>query len=280
MKALARFLLIACTSCVLFLAVQFELDSKKQRQVAEGPIVTARVIDSDGNHLPVAGQQEPEVTDGIVLDAPDLAEVGELVRFDASDSTVNLTWQILPHTDDFEVIEGGKRAFFSSRVTGSYLVIIAGAKDDTPFLQHFTIVVEGDEVAPGPATLATKVASWVRRVEDYDAKADDGRRLAANFRKIAIATEVDIDQILKDTAVGNSAALGDNQDKWVPFLEELGAELDAYIDAGELETREHYRNTWLQIAKGIEKGVPRAKLVAPVEPEQDAESDNLNDKQE
>jgi len=254
MKALARFLLIAVTSCFLFTTLTMVSDYEPLHAVQlnyDEPGTTTA-----GNHLPIAGQ-DPEPVDGIILEAPELAEVGELIRFDASQSTVNLTWQILPYTDDFEVIEGGKRAFFSSRTPGQYLIIVAGAKDDQPYLQHFTIVVDGGDFNPGPLTLARKVAAWVRKVESYEGKHADARRLAANFRKCVTDQNLDIDKILNDTAVGNSAALGENQTKWEPFLMELGAELDAFIDAEELVTPGQYKTVWLEIADGIESTIPK-----------------------
>jgi len=270
MKATARFLLIAFSSFFVFtvLFAATEITQTKPRFSSFDGFdcgVPAPELATKGNNLPIAGQ-DPEPDNGIVLVAPDLCEVGELVRFDATESTVNLTWQILPHTDDFEVIESGKRAFFSSRVPGSYLVIVAGAKGDMPFLQHFTIVVEGTEPAPGPDTLPAKIARWVRKVEKYEGKNTDAARLAANFRKLATSEELEVDQILNATAVGNSAALGDNLEKWIPFLEELGTELDAYVDAGELDTREDYRDTWLAIVAGIERTIPKEAKTDKEEP--------------
>lgn len=213
-----------------------------------------------GNSFPIAGQ-DPVPADGIILKAPDICEIGELVRFDARDSTVNLTWQILPATNDFEVVDQGKRAFFTSRIPGSYLVIIAGAKEDVPYLVHHTIVVEGD-FEPGPVTLAQKVSGWVAQVEDYEGKDIKAAALADVFRSLATKEEVSVDDMLEATAVANSAVLGDDLEKWVPFLEALGNELDAYVEEGELDTRADYREIWLLIAKGIERSVPKAAIIA------------------
>jgi hypothetical protein len=238
MKALARFLLLAVTSCIIFTII---FDVMEHKTITAEPTPATRYVESDGFTLPVAGQDEAPA-DGIILEAPELADVGEL---------------ILPYTEDFEVIEGGKRAFFSSRVPGQYLVIIAGAKGDQPYLQHFTIIVDGGDFQPGPLTLSRKVAAMVRKVEKYDGKHADAARLAANFRKAVNSPDANIDTILNDTAVGNSAALGDNQGKWEAFLVDLGGELDSFIDAGELETLDQYKSVWLEIADGIESTVPK-----------------------
>jgi hypothetical protein len=272
LKHLARFLLLVAVAtlgftCIISESVRIPINKPTP---AERP-----AAESDGYTLPIAGQDEAPA-DGIILDAPELADVGELVRFDASQSPVNLTWQILPHTEDFEVIEGGKRAFFSSRVPGQYLIIVAGAKGDVPYLQHFTIIVDGGDFQPGPLTLSRKVAAMVRKVKDYEGKHADAARLAANFRKAVSSPDVDIDTILNDTAVGNSAALGDNQAAWESFLVDLGGELDSFIDAGELNDLKQYKAVWLEIADGIESTIPK-DATDLIEKETDTEETETNE---
>ena len=204
-----------------------------------------------GSTYPIAGQ-EPIDESGVVLQSQDTAEIGELVRLDASASQVDsLTWQIIPHTEDFEVIEDGRRAFFSSRVPGSYLIIIAAAKDQQAFLRHHTIEVIGELSPPGPEGLATKVRRWTRKVKDYEGRKVHALAVAAVFRKLANAEDVDVERMLEATATANSAVLGDHIENWLPLLEPLGAELD-FIG---LETRDDYKRVWLSIAEGIEKGI-------------------------
>lgn len=204
-----------------------------------------------GQNFPIAGQDgEPVDESGIVLRAQDEAEVGELVRFDATDSQVdNLTWQIIPYTEDFEVIEDGRRAFFSSRHGGSFLIIIAAAKDQKAYLRHHTIEVIGEDPVPGPEGLTAKVRRWAKQVKEYEGRKAHALALAGVFRKLAEADDIDVDKMLEATATANSAILGDNLDDWLPLLEPLGEELDAI----ELETREQYKDVWLKIADGIEK---------------------------
>jgi hypothetical protein len=217
------------------------------------------LAESDGTTFPIAGQDPdpPDFEEGIVLDAQGSCEVGELVRFDASQSNVEgLTWQILPHTPDFEVIEEGRRAFFSARVPGKFLVIIAGASAGKPYLQHHTIIVEGEPLPPSPKTLPQKVRGWVDEVEDYDGKADKAKAMAGAFRKLAANEDIEVEEILEATAVANSAILGDDLDQWIPFLDRLGQELDAYVEGDDLSTRKQYREVWLLIASGIEQAVP------------------------
>lgn len=212
--------------------------------------------------LHVAGQDgpgpvvPPTLTAGVNLEAPDEAEIGELVRLDASKSDVDgLTWQILPETPDFEVIENGRRAFFSSRVPGSYLFIVAGAKDGVPYLKHHTITVLGEVVPPGPESLGLKVRRWTKSVGDYKARQVHALALAGVFRKLATAEDITVDEMLDATATANSAVLGEDLEKWFPLLEPLGEELDVLMEEEKLATREDYKLVWLEIAEGIEKGI-------------------------
>ena len=226
----------------------------KEVRSLETPPTKAQQPIAGQNH-PIAGQENGDDT-GIVLRAPDEAEIGELVRLDASSSDVDsLTWQIIPATPDFEVIEDGRRAFFSSRVRGSYLIIIGGAKDQQALLRHHTIDVLGDAPEPGPENLSVRVRRWTKAVKDYEGREAQGLALAGVFRKLGLADDITVDQMLEATATANSAVLGDNLEKWLPLLEPLGRELDLITADGGLSTREQYKDIWLKIAEGIEKGV-------------------------
>lgn len=219
------------------------------------------VVNQLAEAFPIAGQgpvDPPPHPLGIVLNAQDEAEIGELVRLDASGSDVDgLTWQILPETPDFEVIEEGRRAFFSSRVSGSYLIIVAGAKGGVPYLKHHTIDVVGDDpvTPPGPEGLGAKVKRWTKAVKEYEGREVHALAIAGAFRTLSTAEDIDVDQMLGATATANSAILGDNVENWLPLLEPLGEELDAIMEAGGLSTRDNYKTIWLEIADGIEKGI-------------------------
>lgn len=211
-----------------------------------------------GNVFPIAGQEEVE-PNGLILRAQDEAEVGELVRLDASESEVDgITWQILPDTSDFEVIEDGRRAFFSAREESagkSFLIIVAGAKGGTPYLKHHTLKIKGEPAPPKPETVASKVKRWAASVEDYAGKAEHAKALAGVFRKLAEADDVTVDDMLDATATANTAVLGADLDKWLPLLEPLGEELDTLTEAGELNSRGDYKEVWLLIAEGIEQAI-------------------------
>lgn len=203
--------------------------------------------------------QEPAGED-LVLVAPSVAEVGELVRLDLRESkAVGIKWQVVPETPDFEIIDGGKRALFSSRGGGTYRFIIAGARGDIASLIHHEIIIAGGPVpTPGPGPTPTipldqKVATWSKTVKDYPNKKTHAAALAGVFRKMADTKDVKPEQILESTALANSAVLGVDLDKWVTFLDEMGKELDAMVAANTLTTREQYRDAWLSIATGLDK---------------------------
>lgn len=211
-----------------------------------------------GNSFKIAGQDpEPTPAAEIILRAPDVSEVGELVRLDARESTVDgMIWQILPYSEDFEVIEEGRRAFFTSRSAGTYLFIIAGAKDGQAFLVHHTIIVDGGVDNSDAGTLAAKIRAWLSKVPDYEGKAAKAQAMSAVFSRLANDDGVDVDDLLQATATANAAVLGPDLDKWIPFLDSLGSELDIYVENDELGTREQYREVWLLISKAIDRVFP------------------------
>lgn len=245
MKALFRILLLTTSIIVIallpFLSHFFETHGHTAKEA------------------PIAIQQVDEGAD-LVLNAPTVAEVGELVRLDLSQSkAVGIKWQVVPETTDFEVIDGGKRGLFSSRVAGTYRFIIAGARGDSASLIHHEIIVAGGLVpTPGPGPVPVipidqKIVGWSKLVKDYPNKKAHAAALAGVFKKMADAKDVKTEQILEATALANSAVLGADLDKWVPFLDEMGKELDARVADKSLSTREQYRDTWLLIAAGLEK---------------------------
>lgn len=182
----------------------------------------------------------------IKLEAPDSCVVGELVRFDATESdSEKLIWEIVPETPDFH--PKGKEAFFSGREGGEFLVIIAGTG---PALRTHLIVVEGGTVS---TSLDFKIKELLKKVVSSNGR-EEAIKLAQSFRAIG-NTEIPIEKLLEATAKANRLALDDNLDAWEPFLVGLGTYLDRQADSGQLTTRQHYQQTWNAIANSIEKYV-------------------------
>lgn len=229
----------------MFLAIVLVIASPVTRTYSDSPVASQVDVPAD----------EPELAVGIYIDAPSVADVGELVRFDASKSNVEgMRWSIKPETPDFETIEQGRRAFFSARehdAGRTFLITIAGAKGGAAFLQHHTIEIAGGGGGSNGRSLTSRVRSWVSKVPEYESRAEHVLAVSQVFRKLADAEDVDVGRMLESTATANSAVLGDDLEKWLPFLETLGAELDRMVSEGELSTREQYRDAWLAIADGL-----------------------------
>lgn len=182
----------------------------------------------------------------IKLTAPDECVVGELVRLDAieSDSEV-LKWEVIPSTPDFEAV--GKRAFFSSRVAGDYLIIIAGSEDNKPVLYTHVIRVDGD--SPVTHQLDFRIKELLKKVVSHNGR-EEAIKLAQSFRAIAGAG-IPVENIVESTARANRSALGNSLEQWKPFLDGLAE----YLDTKQLSTPEDYQKTWNQIADSIERYV-------------------------
>lgn len=207
----------------------------------------------------IAGQDEivePVVVivedGGINLTAPIECEVGELVRFDARESNVDaLVWSIIPASDDFEMVDENRRAFFSARSPGEYLILIAGAKNGKAFLLHQTLTVTGKAIPD--SELSTDIGKWLNTVPDFPAKKAQTLAMASVFRKLA-KSDTDLDTMLEATALANSAVIGEAYiENWIPFLESLGKELDRLDESHQLANREAYRMKWLEIASALER---------------------------
>ena len=81
--------------------------------------------------IPTMAQTPPEPTTAqVVLDAPDTARVGDLIRFDASESTADSYKWIHPETKDFLTYDDGKHAVFSARVRGERVRPRPGDRND------------------------------------------------------------------------------------------------------------------------------------------------------
>lgn len=62
----------------------------------------------------------------ITLDVPEECKVGQLVVFDASKSQMDsIVWDISPKTFNFRIIDGGRKAIFSSEKVEDYTITVA-----------------------------------------------------------------------------------------------------------------------------------------------------------
>jgi len=193
----------------------------------------------------------------VSVKAPETARVGQLVVLDASESYVDAFKWKAPSTDNFIVIEDGKRAFFSAEKPGAYTFWVAGALDKTVDLQSVTVTIEGFVPPdPGPTGMEAKIRQWLKLVKSETWKVE-AQALSASFRGISQQISNNIittpENVIKATALANKAALGNSGPAWAPFGEELRKELNAQSAAGKLADLPAHAALWDQIGQTLAK---------------------------
>jgi len=191
----------------------------------------------------------------IVLVAPDSARVGELVRFDVSNSVAaSFKWLVVPPSQDFEVYDEGRRAVFSARATGEYQFTIACAKGDTVDVLNHIIKIIGPPSQPVTDSLSEWIPFWMWQ---YTLPNDEKIALAESFEAIAARKDElkTAEDWIKATAESNREAVGDSiNTAWAPLLDKIGAALLKMAQDGRLMTPEQHAAVWLEIASGLRKG--------------------------
>lgn len=221
---------------------------------------------TNGHHSPpVVVSAEAVERAHIALVAPDKGLVGELIRLDVSTSIADsFKWLLVPDSVDFEVYDGGRRAVFSARKVGSYMFVVACAKDGfVDVMTHVVHIVNpGDPdptieypvvEKPSPeAGLMAWIPYWCA-----EAKREPGEALALaeSFESIAAAIAggayTTPEEISQATGQANRVALGESLANWMPVLSKLQTELKRQADAGHLKTPEQHAKIWREIAEGL-----------------------------
>jgi len=207
---------------------------------------------------PVPGPVDPPIpvdpnAAHIVVEAPSTVQAGELVKINVGKSIADsFSWRVEPPTKNFEVVDGGRKAYFSHGTAGEFLFIIAAAKDGTSDVRTFRIKVIGSDAPPGPVSIAAKVPDWCKSVQS-PAKRDDALKLAQSFSSVAaiIKPTMTPADIVEATKKSNQDALGDNVKHWEPFLLALQSELKAQAAAGSLVNTDAHVKAWREIADGL-----------------------------
>ncbi len=177
----------------------------------------------------------------ISLIAPTEVKIGELVILDASASeAVSFVWRVIPETRDFEIIEDGKRAFFTSRRPGTYLFVVAAAKADAVDCVIHEIQVIGNPTIEDEFTRMIK--SWLPEKPDPRVL----QSLARSF--IASTNTEDIASLIKQTSIANQAVLGNKLTVYKPFLVKFSEYLKQNYSDKPLA--EHIK-LWLKLAETL-----------------------------
>jgi len=193
--------------------------------------------------------QEPQAK--IILNAPEEARVGELVRFDVSESVADsFKWIMSPKTQDFLTFDEGAQAVFSARSEGRYRFTVACAKNGTVDVVTHTVTVEGPPPMPSTDSLVEWIPFWFWA---ENLQKEDATRLAASFEKIATQMPAKPSDWIKRTAEANREALGESIDAWEPLLDKIGKALRKRAEQGNLSTPEQHKEAWLEVAEGLRR---------------------------
>lgn len=236
---------------VLALAVCFLLGS------ISAPPLHLTAAQTVNKQTVVAISQEP-VDDPkvakLVIKGPTKVKAGDLVVISVEESrAASFKWKVLPSTDNFLVIDQGKRVVFSSGVGGEFKFIVACSLGDTCDVAVHTVTVVGGK--PSVVNdLDSKIARWCESVQS-DTLRDDVLKLAQSFSSVAMVmdggTLTTPKEIVDATRNSNRDALGDKSDAWEPFKEQLRDELTRMAAAGQLKDTQSHIRVWRAIAAAL-----------------------------
>jgi hypothetical protein len=187
----------------------------------------------------------------IELTAPETGRIGELIRFDLSESDVDsIKWLLVPGSADFETYNSGRNAVFSARVAGEYMFIIAAAKDGTVDVITHIITIKGPPERPATESLTQWIPYWLYPL---NLPKDEASALAGSFESVSSRiTELSTPEgIIEATAQGTREALGASLTSWKPLLGKIQVALAKRAHAGSLTSPQQHKETWSEIAKGL-----------------------------
>lgn len=218
------------------------------------PILDLTASTTSQEQAVVAISQEPDNTAKLVVKGPTKVRIGDLVVISVEESrAASFKWIVLPSTDNFLVIDQGKRVVFSSGSEGEFKFIVACSLGDTCDVAVHTVIVGGGK----PTVInsfGSKIAQWCELVES-DTKRDEVLALSHSFSTVAIAVEtggnLTTEEIIQATYEANQEALGDKLEDWLPFREALANELFAMSQDGRLNDKESHVEVWKLIAKSL-----------------------------
>jgi len=197
--------------------------------------------------------QDPTVAK-LVITGPNKVSPGNLVVISVEGSDAkSFKWLILPSTNNYLVIEDGRRVVFSSGTGGTYTFIVACSLGDTCDLGIHTVTVTGESDKPVDS-LTSKIALWCNDVQT-DEKRDECLALAQSFASVASEMEggtlTTPLEIVRATFKSNKEALGDSLDNWIPFRDGLSTQLKKMAASKELTDVASHIRVWKAIAIGL-----------------------------
>lgn len=190
----------------------------------------------------------------LVVTGATKVKTGDLVVISVENSrAASFKWIVMPSTNNFLVIDGGKRVVFSSGVGGVFKFVVACGLGDTCDVAVHTVTVVGEPATPAD-NLASKIAQWCSEVQS-ESKRDECLALAQSFSSVALVMEggtlTTPSDIVKATFKSNQDALGDSLENWLPFRLGLAAELTKMSDAKQLTDTASHIKVWKAVAVAL-----------------------------
>ncbi len=188
------------------------------------------------------------------VEGPTKIKVGELAVMSIEKTGIEkVKWVALATSNNFLVVEQGKRAVFCSPNSGEFIFIVAGAINGEPVLTVHKITVTGGEPKPAD-TLADKITSWCEQVQSPNKK-QSTLMLAQSFSSVAAIMEggslTTPEEIVSATAKANRDALGADLEAWMPLRDGLAKELKKLSEDGKLATPADHLEVWKLIASSL-----------------------------
>lgn len=181
---------------------------------------------------------------------PETADAGRMVRLSVEGDYPMLRWRCVPPSEDFEIVEAGKRAMFCSPVAGTWTFVLSASDGKELSDTVHTLTVSGPSPpgpGPGPGPkppqpvtpLKTLAKGWIAKVDSKN-KAAEAAALATAYEAIAAQISAGAlskpDDIIAAIATKTQATLGlFGLPAWMVVLEPLRAELNAREKAGPLD---------------------------------------------
>lgn len=235
------------------------MDSKKAGS-AIGAIICVAAVMASFKHgpdlLPKPAPAPAPLSAAVEISAPAQAAVGELVVLSVEDSDASsFSWQVVPPTKHFMVIDDGRRAVFSAPNPGDYLFIVGAAKADSVDLKTHKLTVGAPVPSPTPAPLGDLSAKVSAIAISTKLGKPDAVVISSSFENVAAAVSAgamtDPADIVQATKKAVQASLGPNVPAATPFLQGLQAELKSQADAGKLPDAAAHAQAWREIAAAL-----------------------------
>jgi len=211
---------------------------------------------------------------------PETADAGTLVRLSVEGGEYPLLrWRCVPKSDNFEVVEAGKRAFFTSPAGGAFTFILT-ASDGKEMADAELVLTIAGPVPPGPTPpgpgptpppvtpLKTLAKGWLAKVNSPN-KAAEAAALAMGYE--AIAAQISAGALSKPDDVIAAIASKTRETLgllalpyWLPLLEPVRTELNNRQKAGPIDYAAILRELSEALREVKPDAAPAPQPAAPV----------------